>query len=109
MKFSSSVLPIALSIAPSLVSAVGTLGFSLGTKKADGSCKAQSDYEADFDAISANSAAKIVRGYSASDCNFTQNVLPAAAKKGFQVVLGIWCEASIDLRENSADMVGYKA
>jgi glucan 1,3-beta-glucosidase len=90
MRASSSSILAVVSLAPSLVSAAGTLGFALGTKKSDGSCKAQADYEADFDAISSNSPAKIVRGYAASDCNFAQNVLPAAATKGFQVVLGIW-------------------
>ena len=90
MKFSISLAVAVLTVTPSLVSAAGTLGFALGTKKADGSCKAQSDYEADFDALTSNSAAKVVRGYAASDCNFAQNVLPAAAAKGFQVVLGIW-------------------
>jgi glucan 1,3-beta-glucosidase len=72
------------------VSAAGSLGFALGTKNADGSCKVQSDYEADFDAIASASSAKVVRGYSASDCNSAQNILPAAKAKGFQVVLGIW-------------------
>jgi len=86
----SSITPIALVLAPAVVSAAGTLGFALGTKNADGSCKSQSDYEADFDSISASSAARIVRGYAASDCNSAQNILPAAKTKGFKVVLGIW-------------------
>ncbi|KAF2667878.1 putative glucan 1,3-beta-glucosidase [Microthyrium microscopicum] len=87
----STFAPLALSVAPSLVSAAtGSLGFALGTKNADGSCKAQKDYEADFDAISANTPAKVVRGYSASDCNSAQYILPAAKSKNFQVVLGIW-------------------
>ena len=72
-------------------SALGAqLGFALGTKLADGSCKYTSDYEKDFDAISGQSGSKIVRGYSASDCNFAQQILPAAQNKGFQVILGIW-------------------
>jgi glucan 1,3-beta-glucosidase len=73
MRF-SSITPIALAFAPSLVSAAGTLGFALGTTNPDGSCKAQSDYEADFNAIASNSAAKIVRGYAASDCNSAQSI-----------------------------------
>jgi glucan 1,3-beta-glucosidase len=81
---------LALALIPSVVSARGTLGFALGTKLADGSCKAQSDYESDFDTISSASGSKIVRGYSASDCNSAQYILPAAKSKGFQVVLGIW-------------------
>jgi len=84
------IAPVALAIAPSLVSAVGMLGFALGDVNPDGSCKQQSDYEADFDGISANAGSKLVRGYSASDCNTAQNILPAAQSKGFQVILGIW-------------------
>jgi len=68
----------------------GSLGFALGTKKADGSCKYQADYEADFDAITAQTGSKIVRGYAASDCNNAQQILPAAKSKGFQVILGVW-------------------
>lgn len=81
---------VALATTPALVAADGTLGFALGTKKKDGTCKYQSDYEEDFDAILAESGSTLVRGYSASDCNFAENVLPAAQKKGFKVVMGIW-------------------
>lgn len=73
------------------VSAGGRLGFSLGTKKPDGSCKTQQDYEDDFDAIKTNANSTLVRGYSASDCNVAQNILPAAKAKGVQVMLGVWC------------------
>ena len=76
--------------APALVSAAGTLGFALGTKLPSGSCKETSDYEADFDAISSAAGSKLVRGYSASDCDCAKNILPAAKSKGFKVVLGIW-------------------
>ena len=86
----TSIAPVALAIAPSLVSAAGMLGFALGDINPDGSCKKQSDYEADFDAIAANTASKLVRGYAASDCNTAKNILPAAKAKGFQVILGIW-------------------
>ncbi|KAK8216446.1 beta-glucosidase [Phyllosticta capitalensis] len=72
------------------VSAGGRLGFSLGTKKPDGSCKTQQDYEDDFDAIKTNANSTLVRGYSASDCNVAQNILPAAKAKGVQVMLGVW-------------------
>lgn len=86
----SNVLALALAASPALVSAKGNLGFALGTKKADGSCKYTADYEADFDAISSASGSKLVRGYSASDCNCAQQILPAAKSKGFQVILGVW-------------------
>lgn len=75
---------------PALAANKGQLGFSLGTKKTDGSCKYQADYEADFDAIKSNAGSSIVRGYSASDCNNAQYMLPAAKAKGFKVILGIW-------------------
>lgn len=89
MRFSLAI-SAALAAAPALVSATGTLGFALGTKKGDGSCKYQQDYEDDFDAISSASGSKIVRGYSASDCNCAQYILPAAKAKGFKVLLGVW-------------------
>lgn len=85
---------IALAATPAVVRAAGyqagTLGFALGTKKPDGSCKAQSDYEDDFDTIASSTKSKLVRGYAASDCNCAQNILPAAKAKNFQVILGVW-------------------
>lgn len=84
------LISFALVAGPGVVSAAGTLGFALGDKNPDGSCKATADYEADFDAISSASGSKLVRGYSASDCNSAQQILPAAQSKGFQVILGVW-------------------
>lgn len=89
MRLSTLLPAAALAIAPAAAS--GTLGFSLGTKLADGSCKYQADYEKDFDAISKATGSKLVRGYSASDCNCAKEILPAAKAKGFQVVLAVWC------------------
>ncbi|KAH0556043.1 hypothetical protein GP486_006015 [Trichoglossum hirsutum] len=89
MRF-AKVLPIALAAAPAVVSAAGTLGFALGTKKPDGTCKSQSDYEADLDVVKSKSS--IVRGYAASDCDFAQNILPAAKNKDFKVIFGIWAD-----------------
>lgn len=83
-------IALALTLAPLCATSRGTLGFALGTKKADGTCKYTADYAADFDAISAASGSKIVRGYAASDCNAAQQILPAAKAKGFQVILGVW-------------------
>ncbi|PYI29563.1 hypothetical protein BP00DRAFT_448244 [Aspergillus indologenus CBS 114.80] len=84
-----SLLPALLATIPA-VTAAGTLGLALGNKNADGSCKATGDYEADFEAL--KSVTKIVRTYSASDCNTAQNIIPAAKAKGFKVVLGIWAD-----------------
>jgi len=61
-------------------------------KQANGGCKVQGDYEADFDAIQQNSGATIVRVYSAADCDVVSQILPAAKNKAFQVVLGVWPE-----------------
>jgi glucan 1,3-beta-glucosidase len=87
----SGLLPFILAAAPAVVSARGTLGFSLGDKNADGTCKSTSDYEADFDSLKGLST--IVRTYSGTECNTPQNILPAAKNKGFKVVLGIWVGA----------------
>lgn len=81
-------LTLLLAAAPALVSAKGSLGFALGDKKADGTCKFQADYAADFKALSGLS--KLVRVYAASDCNTAQQILPAAKAAGAQVILGIW-------------------
>ncbi|KAF2771796.1 putative glucan 1,3-beta-glucosidase [Teratosphaeria nubilosa] len=70
----------------------GRLGFALGDKTATGECKQQSDYEADFDAIKAQTGATIVRDYAASDCNSAATLLPAAKAKDFQVILGVWAD-----------------
>ena len=86
----SVILPLVLAAAPLTVSGAGTLGFALGDKKTDGSCKFTSDYESDFDALKAASGTSLVRTYSSSECNTAQQILPAAASKGFKVVLGVW-------------------
>lgn len=92
MRACAILTALSLAAGPALADSFskGTLGFALGTKKADGTCKAQSDYEQDFDAISSQSGSSIVRGYAASDCNCAQNILPAAQSKGFRVILGVW-------------------
>ncbi|OJD38766.1 glucan-beta-glucosidase [Diplodia corticola] len=103
----STLAPTALVLAPAAVSAAGTLGFSLGTKLADGTCKYQADYEKDFDAIAANTGSKLVRGYSVSDCNFAQQILPAAKAKGFQVVLAVWPDVDESLQADKKALKQY--
>jgi len=85
----------ALAVAPIAVSAAGQLGFAVGNTNADGSCKKQSDFEADFKAIKGNSQSTLVRTYSSSDqygnaCNTPSAILPAAKAQGVQVLLGMW-------------------
>jgi glucan 1,3-beta-glucosidase len=87
MRF-STVIPLALAAAP-LVSAAGQLGWAAGDKKADGSCKTQADWAADFKAL-AGVGNKIVRTYSADECGTAKNILPAAKAAGFKVILGTW-------------------
>lgn len=81
------LLPL-LAALPAAVTARGTLGFSLGNKNPDGTCKATSDYKKDFDAL--KSISTLVRVYSASDCHTADNIVPAAKDKGFKVVMGVW-------------------
>jgi len=99
----SGLASLALAVAPALATSTrGTLGFSLGDKNADGTCKATSDYEADFDNL--KDLTTLVRTYSGTECDTPQNILPAAKSKGFKVVLGIWVGAqdSGDLSTNDA-------
>ena len=84
----SSFLPVALSITPTVVSAAGTLGWALGAKNPDGSCKSTSDYESDFDTLKGSSS--LVRIYAAGQCNTATQIIPAAKSKNFKVMLGIW-------------------
>jgi glucan 1,3-beta-glucosidase len=84
----SALVPVALVASPALVSGAGLLGFALGDKKPDGTCKFKADYADDFKTLS--SLSKIVRVYAASDCNTAAEILPAAEAAGFQVILGIW-------------------
>ncbi|KAI9839831.1 MAG: hypothetical protein M1819_000021 [Sarea resinae] len=104
MRF-STIIPVALAAAPAVVSAAGTLGFALGDKNADGSCKQTSDYEADFDTIKSQST--IVRGYSASECNSAAQILPAAQNKGFKVVLGVWPDTDDSFNADKAALQQY--
>lgn len=84
----AGLISFLLAAAPALVSAKGTLGFSLGNRKADGKCKTRADYEADFDHL--KDLSTLVRTYSGTECDTPQNILPAAKSKGFKVVLGMW-------------------
>jgi glucan 1,3-beta-glucosidase len=89
------LLSAVLATAPLAVSAAGTLGFAVGNTNPDGSCKVQSDFEADFKAIMANTDATVIRTYSSSDtfgnpCGTPSQVLPAAKSVGMKVLLGMW-------------------
>ncbi|OAT03518.1 glucan 1,3-beta-glucosidase, variant [Blastomyces gilchristii SLH14081] len=106
----SHLLPLTLAAGPAVVSAAGTFGFALGVKNPDGTCKSQKDFEDDFDVLQAHT--KLVRTYSASDCDNALFILPAAAKKGFKVVLGIWPDVpesfNADVRVLQKAVKGHK-
>ncbi|KAJ5620462.1 1-3-beta-glucanosyltransferase B.t1.c1 [Penicillium lagena] len=96
----ASILPLALA-APAVVSATqGTLGLALGDKNADGSCKATSDYEADFAALKSLANSTLVRTYSSSECNTAANILPAAQSSGVKVVLGMWPDTDASFNQD---------
>ncbi|KAK4940634.1 glycoside hydrolase 3 protein [Elasticomyces elasticus] len=102
-----ALLSVIILVAPLAVSAVGTLGFCLGNMNPDGSCKTTADFAADFTAIKANTDAKVVRTYSASDqdghpCNTPSQILPAAKAAGMQVLLGIWPDGGGYTKEKAA-------
>ncbi|EEH08340.1 beta-glucosidase [Histoplasma capsulatum G186AR] len=96
----SSLLPLALAVSPAVVSAAGTFGFAMGVKNADGSCKTQKDFEDDFDVLKAHT--RLVRTYSASDCDNALTIIPAAKAKGFKVVLGIWPDVETSFKADTA-------
>jgi len=99
------LLTLLLAAAPALVAARGNLGFALGDKKADGTCKFQVDYEADFSTLSSTS--KLVRIYAASDCDTAKEILPAAKAAGYQVILGIWPDTDESYTADKVAVVEY--
>jgi len=105
----ASILSLALVAAPSVVSASGTLGFSLGNKNADGSCKVSADWTADLKAIAAGSTARVVRTYAANECDTAKGILPAAKNTGFKVILGIWIANDEDNTSYDADTAAIVA
>jgi glucan 1,3-beta-glucosidase len=107
MRNTTLITGFLLAFCPLLISAAGTLGFALGDKKADGSCKFHDDYEADFDAIKSNSGSTIVRIYAASDCNTAAQILPAAKIKGFKVILGVWPDVDSSLQADKQALQIY--
>ncbi|KAL8712232.1 MAG: hypothetical protein Q9220_003383 [cf. Caloplaca sp. 1 TL-2023] len=94
----STVLSLALAVSPLAVTARGNLGFALGARKAGpkGECKTTQDYESDFDTLKGKAGSTIVRTYNVVDtnvpaypCNVAAAILPAAASRGFKVILGL--------------------
>ncbi|KAK0273884.1 glycoside hydrolase 3 protein [Friedmanniomyces endolithicus] len=106
MRTTAILATLAVAAAPTFAQK-GNLGFALGTKKADGTCKYTQDYEDDFSAIRSASGSTLVRGYAASDCNCAQQILPAAKNKGFKVILGIWPDTDASYAADKAAIQTY--
>lgn len=101
-----NLIAIVLTAAPVVVTAAGTLGFSVGNVNPDGSCKKQADFEADFAAIKDSTFSTLVRTYSSSDqwgnaCNTPSEILPAAKKAGIKVLLGMWPDGGVYQKEKA--------
>ncbi|KAK5675090.1 glycoside hydrolase 3 protein [Elasticomyces elasticus] len=107
MRTTTTIVATLAAVSTTLAQQKGNLGFALGTKLSDGTCKYTADYEKDFDAISAASGSKLVRGYAASDCNCAQQILPAAKSKGFQVILGIWPDVDESFKADKSAIQEY--
>lgn len=86
MRFST--LASGLLLAATQVAAVGELGFNLGVKNNDGTCKTTSQFEEDLDVL--KPYGDVVKIFAVSDCNTLQNLGPAVENKGFRVFLGVW-------------------
>ena len=102
------LLAAVIAATPVAVSARGSLGFALGNVQSDGStCKQQSDYEADMQAIKTSTGSTLVRTYSNTNsagvsCDTAGQILPAAQSQGFEVLLGMWPDGGAYEREKAA-------
>ncbi|KAF3916562.1 hypothetical protein ABW20_dc0102553 [Dactylellina cionopaga] len=85
-------LAVALLLLPAHIQAGEFKGFSMGANRADGSCKAQADWDADFRAIKSwGKGFNAVRLYSTGDCDTLANAVPAAlAVGGIKILVGVW-------------------
>lgn len=99
------LLAVVVGMLPALIAAKGQLGFALGNKKPDGSCKFKSDYADDLKTLDAYS--KIVRIYAASDCDVAKELLPAAQAQGVKVVLGIWPDTDESFQKDKSAVLTY--
>jgi len=67
-------------------------GFNLPANLANGACKAQSDWAADFATMQSlpGGPYNAARVYASSDCNTLANAVPAAVASGMKILAGIW-------------------
>ncbi|MCJ1450373.1 glycoside hydrolase 3 protein [Mycoblastus sanguinarius] len=112
MRF-SSLVAVAAATAPVAVFAKGRMGYALGSRLPDGSCKTTSDYVADFAVLKDTST--FVRTYSAVDagdssgpvCYVPGALLPAAQQAGFQVVIGLWADTDTAFNADVTEFMKY--
>ncbi|KAE9377383.1 glycoside hydrolase family 17 protein [Stipitochalara longipes BDJ] len=68
-------------------------GFNVQATLADGTCKSQSDWEADFTTMKALPGAFTnMLVYASSDCDTLVHAVPAAIATGGQILVGVWTE-----------------
>jgi glucan 1,3-beta-glucosidase len=84
----------------------GLLGFAVGMNKPAGECKTTTDYRLDFQQITSQTDATIVRTYSnadpnGQDCDVVRQILPAARENSLRVLLGTWCVIQVTNREHA--------
>ncbi|KAH6867710.1 family 17 glycoside hydrolase [Thelonectria olida] len=84
-------LAAALLLLPAQALAGQYKGFSIGANKADGGCKATTDWKKDFQTIKGwGKGFNAVRLYACSDCNILANAVPAAKATGLKILVGVW-------------------
>lgn len=70
-------------------------GFNIAAERPDGSCKAQADWENNFNVMkSLPGGFNQVRVYASSDCGTLANAVPAAMNTGIKLLVGVWTENS---------------
>ncbi|KAL9130601.1 MAG: hypothetical protein Q9217_001261 [Psora testacea] len=114
----SAVVALAAATAPIVVSAKGKLGYAIGVRHSDNSCKSTKDFVDDFKVLQgAGEPAKYVRTYAAIDggansiggspCSVPGVILPAAAETGMKVVLGLWADTEEAFKADMDETMKY--
>lgn len=68
-------------------------GFNLAAQRPEGGCKSQSDWEADFRAItSLPGNFDSARLYASSDCETLVHAVPASFATGVKILAGVWTQ-----------------
>lgn len=81
-------------------------GFNVQATLADGSCKSQSDWEADFTTMkSLTGAFTSMRVYASSDCDTLANAVSAAIASDGQILVGVWTEDDTHYEEEKQALV----